>query len=123
MNNIPKKNIFKIPEGYFETLPSRILMAKKRKERRIYLSGMIAAAVVIIGFLVFVFQPIEEQENYYQSNVSEEVEFYINTGIWGDEEILLLAEYPNDILDQITMEEWEAINYDAEEMMNYEILF
>ncbi|MEX2513237.1 MAG: hypothetical protein WD398_10050 [Cyclobacteriaceae bacterium] len=123
MNNIPKKNIYKIPEGYFETLSSRILVVKKKKERRIYLSGMIAAAVVIIGFLVFVFQPVEEQENYYQSNVSEEVEFYINTGIWGDEEILLLAEHPNDILDQITMEEWEDMNYDDEEMMNYEILY
>ncbi|MEX0882076.1 MAG: hypothetical protein WDZ72_01260 [Cyclobacteriaceae bacterium] len=123
MNNIPKKNIYKVPEGYFEALPSRILMAKKKKDRRIYISGMVAAAIVVIGILVFVFQPEEEQENYYQSNVNEEVEFYIHTGIWGDEEILLLAENPNEILDQITLEEWEGMNYDAEELMNYEILY
>ena len=122
MKNIPKKNIYTVPEGYFENLPQKILSKRKKRQRQIYWSGMAAAAVIVIGFLLLVFQPVAESENQYQAELNEEVEFYINTGIWGDEEILLLADNPNEILDQIMMEEFSSTIWE-EDYPNDEMLF
>jgi hypothetical protein len=122
MKNISKKNIYTVPEGYFENLPQKILSKRKKKQGQIYWSGMAAAAVIVIGFLLLVFQPVSEMENQYQAEVNEEVEFYINTGIWGDEEILLMADNPNEILDQIMMEEFSSTIWE-EDYSNEEMLF
>ncbi len=122
MKNIPKENIYKLPEGYFEKLPQKILAKRKRKQRQVYWSGMAAAAVIVIGFLLLVLQPAAEPENQYQVEVNEEVEFYINTGVWGDEEILLLADNPNEILDQIMMEEFSPTIWE-EGFHNDEMIF
>lgn len=122
MKNLSKENIYKVPEGYFEKLPQNILAKRKRKQRQIYWSGMAAAAIIVIGFILLVLQPSAEPENQYQVEVNEEVEFYINTGVWGDEEILLLADNPNEILDQIMMEEFSPTIWE-EDFHNDEMIF
>src|SRR5690606_6401862 len=107
MKQIPKHNIYKVPEGYFEALPERILLVKKVKARQVFLSRMAAAAVLVIGIAVFIFRP-PYSETTLQAEMDQEVEFYINSGIWNAEDVLSFSENPDELLDIIIAEEWAS---------------
>lgn len=110
MKQIPKHNIYKVPEGYFEALPERILRSKKTKARQVFLSRMAAAAVLVIGIAVFIFRP-SFNEATLQAEMDQEVEFYINSGIWNAEDVLSFSENPDELLDVIIAEEWASYNF------------
>ncbi|AFL85840.1 hypothetical protein Belba_3336 [Belliella baltica DSM 15883] len=115
MKNLPKKNIFKVPENYFENLSDQILEKNSsKKSKMIILRNMAAAAVVLLSVALFVFrQEVNPNENI-QTSISEDINLYINAGYWGAEEMLYLADDPNLILDQIITEEWG--NYNVNEL-------
>lgn len=123
MKTIPKQDIYKIPEGYFNHLPERIIRAKKIKTRKIVLSQWLAAAVLVIGLAIFVYQPNLPETITLQSAMDLEVEFYINSGYWGAEDVISFSENPDGLLDIIIEEEWSGylINEDqwSEEDLNY----
>ncbi|MFC4874259.1 hypothetical protein [Negadavirga shengliensis] len=118
MKNIPKKNIFTVPDGYFEQLPERIRRKKEKKTRQVWLSGAAAAVLVLLGFMMFIVSPNRQEDSDLQAKLLEDVELYINSGVWNEEDVLLLAEFPNDILEQIIAEEWDYGAWEEEYMDN-----
>jgi hypothetical protein len=59
LDNIPKKNVYKVPEGYFDTLPGVIQsrISNEKPERSIILtySLRLALPVLLIGIAVYLF--------------------------------------------------------------------
>jgi len=108
MKQIPKKNIFKTPEGYFDHLADEILSKNKNKQRQVVLSRWAAAAILVVGFGLFIFRENlfnqQARENLYA--VDQEVEFLIEQGDWYADDVLSMSEDPNAILDEIIAEEW-----------------
>ncbi|MDO6436114.1 hypothetical protein Q4534_01790 [Cyclobacterium sp. 1_MG-2023] len=123
MEKFSKKNIFKVPENYFEKLPDQILEKRKPKALHYYLSGMAAAAVVVIGFFMFHGNETVTTSNNYQVELNEEVEYYIESGVWNVEDVLSLAENPNELLDYITEEEWSNQTWVDEGLLENEIFY
>ncbi len=123
MENFSKRNIFKVPENYFEQLPDQILEKKKPKALHYYLSGMAAAAVVVIGFFIFQGNETITTSNNYQVDLNEEVEYYIESGVWNVEDVLSLADNPNELLDNITEEEWSNQTWVDEGLLENEIFY
>lgn len=108
MKNIPKKNIFQTPEGYFEKLPEDILARyQKRKTRSFTLvSSIAAAAVIVLGMFLFVLKNDINSNNLLEANLDQEIDLFINSGYWQAEDILFFTDNPNSILDEIITMEW-----------------
>lgn len=118
MEKIPKNNIFNTPDGYFESLPDRILERKSKDAKTVYLHAVkyVAAAAFVIG-LIYFFTPSQSyEENFFQSTVMEdEIELYIASDYWQAEDILAFVENPNDLLDEILSEEWSSFEFYEED--------
>src|SRR5690554_5796425 len=108
MKDIPKQNIYIAPQGYFENLPDRVVRRKERKNQRIMLTRIAAAAVLLVGMVLFIFKPYSISEANIQALYDQEVELYINSGFWEAEDVLHFSEDPNELLDVIISEEWSA---------------
>lgn len=108
MKNSNKINIFKTPEGYFEDLPRKILHKNSKRKTRIFsIAGSLsAAAVILLGFFLFVLNNDTLQETSLEANMNQEIDLYISSGYWQAEDILSLDENSNDILDEIISMEW-----------------
>ncbi len=116
MNQSQKHNIFKVPEGYFDELPTKVLKKRKNKTRQVWLARVAAAAVLIIGLTFFVGDFGGQSPDYY-GQIEEDMELWISAGYWNEEEMLLLADYPNEILDFIIYEAWAYDEWGDDEMM------
>lgn len=123
IKNIPKQDIFKTPEGYFESLPQAALRRyKTKKTKQIWLSGLSAAAILAVGLILAVFNPIETGDSKYQGNLDETMELYIEAGFWNEDDILSLSENPNELLDLMLAEEWGFLDLgEGEELLENEI--
>lgn len=116
MKNIPKENIFQVPEGYFENLSHRTRQLKRERQgRQVWLSGIAAAAVLAIGMFFAIFQNSTFDDVNYQSNIDQDIELLISAGYWDEVDILGMAENPNQLLDEIIESEW---NYDLGDEQN-----
>ncbi|WP_158856689.1 hypothetical protein [Lunatibacter salilacus] len=108
MKNIPKENIFQIPEGYFDTLAQRTRERKReRKARQVWISGIAAAAVLAVGMFFAISHETSFEDPNFQSNVDQDIELFISAGYWDELDILGMAENPNDLLDEIIASEWD----------------
>lgn len=108
MKNIPKQNLFQVPEGYFDTLAQRTRQRKReRKARQVWLSGIAAAAVLAVGMFFAISHDTSFVETNFQSNLDHDIELFIAAGYWDELDILGMAENPNDLLDQIIASEWD----------------
>jgi hypothetical protein len=123
MEKFPKKNIFKTPENYFEQLPDQILEKRKPRALHYYLSGIAAAAMVVIGFFLFLDNETVSTSVNYQAEINQEVEYYIESGVWNVEDVLLLADNPNELLDDIAAEEWGNQEWVDEGLLDNEIFY
>lgn len=108
MNKIPKNNIYQVPEGYFETLPDRIIRTRKAKTRQTFIYRMAAAAVLAIGVALFTIKISFVNEVTFQAEIDQEVEFYINSGYWDAEDVIGFSDNPDELLDIIIAEEWSG---------------
>ncbi len=116
MQNIPKQDIFRTPEEYFENLPKKTLRRyKAEKTKQIWLAGLSAAAVLVLGLILAVFNPTTGEDPNFQSNLDETVELYIQAGYWNEEDVLSLSENPNELLDIMLSEEWEQLDLSGRE--------
>ncbi|MCL6258786.1 hypothetical protein M3O96_06805 [Aquiflexum sp. TKW24L] len=111
MENLSNINIFKTPEGYFESLPDRVLEKnEKRKTRTMsFVQMTAAAAVVVIGVFFFVIKNEISIDQSIEANLEQEIDLYINSGQWEAEDILSFSDNPNLILDEIIKEEWGTV--------------
>jgi len=118
MKNIPNRNIFKTPEGYFENLPNLVLdkneLRKTRKMSFVQLTA--AAAAVVIGVFFFVTKNDITIDQSIEANLEQEIDLYINSGYWQAEDILTFSENPDLILDEIIEEEWGVLEDNQSEI-------
>lgn len=115
MNKIPKNNIYKVPEGYFETLPERIMRTKKGKTRQTFIYRMAAAAVLAIGLALFAIKLSFVNDVAFQAEIDQEVEFYINSGYWDAADVISFSDNPDELLDIIIAEEWSGYTISDEQ--------
>ena len=116
MNQSQKHSFFKVPEGYFEKLPDKVLRKRTSKVRQMWSARVAAAAVLVLGMVFFVGDYSGQSPDYY-GKIEEEMELWISAGYWNEEEMLLLAEYPDEILDSILEEAWAYEEWNEEDMM------
>lgn len=115
MKGLPKNNIFKTPEGYFDQLADNILEKKQKKTRQVHFTRWAAAAILVLGFGLSIFKLSIDSTNNLSNTyaLDQEMELMIDQGDWFAEDILSLSDDPNAILDQIIEEEWGT--YDVNE--------
>ena len=118
MKNIPDRNIFNTPEGYFENLPNRVLeKSELRKTRTMsFVQLTAAAAAVVIGVFFFVTKNEIIIDQSIEANLEQEIDLYINSGYWQAEDILTFSENPDLILDEIIEEEWGVLEDNQSEI-------
>jgi len=118
MKNIPDRNIFNTPEGYFENLPNRVLeKSELRKTRTMsFVQLTAAAAAVVIGVFFFVTKNEIIIDQSIEANLEQEIDLYINSGYWQAEDILPFSENPDLILDEIIVEEWGVLEDNQSEI-------
>ncbi|MCH7408538.1 hypothetical protein MM239_03970 [Belliella sp. DSM 111904] len=113
MNNIPKQNIYKVPDAYFDKLTDDILSKNNdRKSRMIWARSMAASTALILSVGLYLFNSDINSPENFQDKMNSDINLYINSGYWSAEDALSLTENPNDILDQIISEEWSAYSND-----------
>lgn len=118
MKNIPKLQIHKAPDAYFDQFPDKVLLKYKRKRaRQTWMTAAAAAAVLILGLLLTVFTPQQQPQESLYTGLDETMELYIQAGIWNEHDILSLSENPNELLDLLLTEEWEGMEWELQEEM------
>lgn len=97
-----------VPQGYFDSLPDRIIRKRKSKVRQALAYRLAAAAAIAIGFVWFAIRLPMAPDASFQTEIDQEVEFYINSGYLGAEDVISFSDNPNELLDQIIVEEWSG---------------
>ncbi|RZS97330.1 hypothetical protein [Cecembia calidifontis] len=117
MENLNKKNIHQVPEAYFDQLPDRILERYENQKTVLFSRPFkfAAAAVVFLGIAFWVFTSQKPQVDPVEMMISQEIDLLIDTEYWQAEDILLLADNPNSILDDIIAAEWGSFEWNGEE--------
>ncbi|QDH79927.1 hypothetical protein FKX85_13155 [Echinicola soli] len=118
--NIPKGDIFREPEGYFDGLPAQIMTKRAQNKQRVIWISWAAAAMVILSTSLFIIKL--ETENITQINnsstlaVEDEIELLIDQGEWSAEDVLSLADDPNAILNELVEEQWQSYQFSENEL-------
>ncbi|MBW3468176.1 hypothetical protein [Arthrospiribacter ruber] len=117
MEKFTKKDIYRVPDGYFESLPEKILERKSKQAKIVYFDIVkyLAAATVVIG-LIYFFTPLQQSNDSWQSHlVNEEIELYIDADYWQAEDILAFMDDPDGLLDEIIATEWSSMDLYGED--------
>ncbi|WP_291782637.1 hypothetical protein [Cecembia sp.] len=120
MEKFSKKEIFKTPDNYFDGLQETIVSRYEgEKVRQISLfKRYAAAAIVVLGFAVYFINQTSEPNFTAFSGLQQEIDVYINSDYWQAEDILMLAENPNSILDEIIRNEWSDYDWELDDLEN-----
>lgn len=116
MQNLPKINDLKSPEGYFEELPDRIMSKIHKKENYPWIKWA-ASVVFILGIGIWQFTNSSATSD--QVVLDEEIDLYIDSQYWTAEDILSMSENPDEILNEIMLDEnpfIEDISSDQEDI-------
>jgi len=113
MKKTTRHHIYTVPDGYFDNLPDLLIQKKKVKDRQAFVYRMAAAAVFTVGLVLFGVKMSFVPEYAFQAEIDQEVEFYINSGYWGAEDVISFSDNPDELLDRIIAEEWSG--YDLSE--------
>jgi hypothetical protein len=115
LEDIPKKQVFDVPEGYFEKLTSTIQarVAEKESRRAITLLSLPAViryalpALVLVAVGIFWFQNNASQtdaESILASVSTEDLVAYLNDSEISTDELMNAAEFDEEDLDDIESE-------------------
>lgn len=120
MEKFSKKEIFKTPDNYFEGLQESIVSRYEgEKVRQMNLFMRYAAvAVLVLGFGIYFLNQTSTPNFTAYPGLQQEIDVYINSDYWQAEDILMLAENPNSILDEIIMSEWSDYDWELDDLEN-----
>jgi hypothetical protein len=114
LEDIPKKQVFEVPEGYFDKLTSTIQARVAEKESRRAMTFSLPAvmryalpALVLVGVGIFWFQNNASQkdaESILASVSTEDLVAYLNDSEISTDELMNAAEFDEDDLDDIESE-------------------
>ncbi len=103
MNKLPKFKDFNPPTEYFDQLPDQIMEGINPKKNLTWLRYAASIAVLLVAGIWLVYQPAEEMPIL---TLEQEVNLYIDSQYWTAEDVLSMADNPEEILDQIINEEY-----------------
>ncbi|SFB02868.1 hypothetical protein [Algoriphagus aquimarinus] len=103
MQKLPKIQDFKAPEGYFDSLPDKIMEEIKPNRSIQWIKYAAAAAILVVSLGVWQFNSSDTQ--FETLSMDEEVNFFIESQYWTAEDVLAMVDNPEEILDQIIAEE------------------
>lgn len=116
MNKTSRDNIYDVPEGYFDALADRIIRTNKARARQAFIYRLTAAAAIAVGFTLFALKLSFVPDVSFQTEIDQEVEFYINSGYWGAEDVISFSDNPDELLDRIIAEEWSGYDLSDEQL-------
>lgn len=102
MGKLPKIEEFKTPDGYFEQLPDQIMDSIKPNRSNTWIRYAATIALILSAGIWLLFSP---EINPQDLTLEDEVNLYIDSQYWTVEDVLSMAENPDEILDQIINEE------------------
>jgi len=109
LDDIPKKNIFEVPEGYFDRLPlkiqARVEEAQVRHAMPVWnLAVRFALPIVIIGFaLVYFLKPASNQTEVLLASISNEnLVSYLDESDIEESDILEIANFNESDADSLS---------------------
>jgi hypothetical protein len=102
MNEFPKLNDYKTPDGYFEYLPDQIMSQINQKPSYGW-AKIAVAAMLLLGIGIWQMGNFEESKPTL--SFEQESELYIESEFWTEEEVLSMSANPEAILDEILTEE------------------
>ena len=130
LSNYSNRPFYKVPDGYFDQLPTRIQenvqqhsMPSWRSIPNLYIKVTFACSVIILLLVIFLPHEVQEENitntGLHENFTSDELINYLTqTGIGSSEllEIIITEEMDDDILTPITLEEEYKLQ---EDLLNY----
>lgn len=123
LEDIPKKTVFKVPEGYFEQLPTTIQsrMAEKQRTGASAAVGFLRYALPVLALVVFGimwFRPEPRIEDELAGIDEEQIALYLATAEHADlEEIPDAENWTTSELDQLEEEVYSNMEYSNEQLL------
>jgi hypothetical protein len=121
LEDIPKKSVFKVPDGYFEQLPTVIQSRMAGRESPSALSIILkygvrialpVAAVVIAG--VFWFRPAATLESQLTNIDIDQISYYLDDTDAQNDELHEVNEFTSTELDDLEDAVYSQMDYSAE---------
>ncbi len=114
MENLPKIDEFKTPNGYFDQLEGRIMEKESKQSILPLWTKYAAAAVILISIGTWIFNQDTLETDPFLA-LEPDVNLYIEADYWEAEDILSLSEDPDLILEEMLEEESYLDGVDLEE--------
>jgi hypothetical protein len=128
LEEIPKKGIFEVPDGYFDQLPGIIQarVAEKNTETRPYFRYALAYALPVVLLLVLAVIYLTPQkslsaEELLSSVSSEELVAYLEQSEISLDELLDYADYDEAVVEAIEAEAFTQLPVEAIEDLDIEL--
>lgn len=123
LEDIPKKSVFKTPEGYFDQLPAKIQARMNESSRsETPVVGFIRYALPIAALLVFGiiwFRPEPQLEDQLNDIDSDQIAFYLDNTEQADlEEAHDPSDWTTIELNQLEREVYSNMDYSDEELLD-----
>jgi len=126
LENIPKKNIFEVPEGYFEKLPgivqSRVVARSKSKPTQWVFALRYAVPILIlagIGIFWFNHSPsyqYNELELELEAMQPSQLSIYLNDTDLSTEELVETVTWTNDDLQELEDHVYSTLDVSGQEL-------
>ena len=128
LEDIPKKDIFNVPEGYFDKLPNTI-QARIASQKNalnwsnpwmVTLKYAVPVVVLIVAGILWFAKPVEDAETILASVQTEDLVAYLDDSDLTTDDVLESVDFNADDVDQIENEVYELnINtIDYKEMLD-----
>lgn len=128
LEDIPKNNIFEVPDGYFDRLPSKIQARIEKSNPQFHsvsvfsFSLRYAVPVVLLGIATYLFWPKPDADHDLLASVSsEQLVAYLNETDMSTEDLLeeaKLSEVEADSLNAVINSNYKIEGVDLSEMQD-----
>ncbi|HRJ28441.1 MAG TPA: hypothetical protein PLV21_06790 [Cyclobacteriaceae bacterium] len=131
LENIPKTNIFEVPEGYFDKLPlqiqARIAAENPAPQQLPWLRYSLRYALPMLVFAlatIFVFRPkVDKVEKILASVSTEELVAYLESNALSTDELLDSYDFDAASAEAIEQEVYFSFDFNTDDVNEYEYPF
>ncbi|HZY82929.1 MAG TPA: hypothetical protein VFE50_25590 [Cyclobacteriaceae bacterium] len=118
LDDIPKKNIFKVPDGYFEELPAVIQARMAKEPKKSYFVPVVKYAVPVAAMLIAAliwFRPAASIESELDKIDSNQIALYLDNAYASDVDHEDESDWTTDELDALEQDVYSSMEYSVEE--------
>lgn len=131
LENIPKTNIFEVPEGYFDKLPlqiqARVAAENPAPQPQPWLRYSLRYALPMLVFAlaaIFVFRPkVAKVEKILASVSTEELVAYLESNALSTDELLDSYDFDDASAEAIEQEVYFSFDFNTDDVNEYEYPF